>query len=77
MCAKPCASPFTQFPSTLRDVLMLWASLRVLPVAPDFFTLSDPARSTRRSFALYPVGGSTDVATRTVRIRICAGRGDE
>lgn len=36
-----------QLPSAARDRLMLFSSVNCTPVTPDFFTRSEPARSTR------------------------------
>lgn len=37
-------------PSDSRERLMFWASFSLSPSAPDFQTLSEPARSTRFNF---------------------------
>ena len=34
-------------PKLDKDLLMFWASLSLVPSAPDLLTLSDPAKSTR------------------------------
>ena len=48
----------TTLPSALRDLLMPLASSSLSPAASDFVAFSQPARSTRKSFADREVPGS-------------------
>ena len=49
----PSVRCFITIPREVRDLLILFASFKVIPVAPVFVIFSDPARSTRNNFPVF------------------------
>jgi len=49
----PSVRCFITIPKEVRDLLILFASFKVIPVAPVFVIFSDPARSTRNNFPVF------------------------
>lgn len=62
MCWPPEDKALITSPSADNDLLILCASFSWLPIEPDFFTLSEPARSTKLSCKLNPTENKLTIA---------------